>query len=109
MSDYLLAANGSVIRVVDGAAIPADPANADYQTYLAWVATGGVAAAAPANTAETNAPLLAQLDALDAKSVRAARAVAVALANGKTPDPTDLARLAAIEAQAATLRGQLVS
>ena len=32
----------SVRRLSDGAAIPFDPANTDYQEYLKWVAEGGV-------------------------------------------------------------------
>jgi len=30
----------SVIRTADGAYIPFDPANIDYQQYLAWLAEG---------------------------------------------------------------------
>ena len=32
----------SVNRLSDGASIPFDPANTDYQEYLKWVAEGGV-------------------------------------------------------------------
>jgi hypothetical protein len=32
----------SLTRLSDGASIPFDPANTDYQTYLKWVEEGGV-------------------------------------------------------------------
>ena len=39
---YRLTNSDSVLRLSDGAHIPADPANRDYAEYLAWVADGGV-------------------------------------------------------------------
>jgi hypothetical protein len=39
-SDYLGKPAQCVVRVADGACIPFDPANTDYQEYLRWLEAG---------------------------------------------------------------------
>ena len=41
MSEYKISQYpNQIIRIIDNAAIPFDPANTDYQQYLAWLAEG---------------------------------------------------------------------
>ena len=42
MKNFLTGADVCIRRIADGALIPPDLANTDYQAYLAWVAEGGV-------------------------------------------------------------------
>ena len=47
MSYTLILTSTSVTRDIDGAIIPNDPRNADWQTYQAWIAAGNVPNPAP--------------------------------------------------------------
>lgn len=65
---YRINPHGGVIRLGDGAAIPADPRNADWQEYLAWAAAGNAAQPEPLDDlkrrrrAEVEAELARRLD-----------------------------------------------
>ena len=69
---YKLTNTETIIRIADGASIPADPANSDYAEYLEWVADGNTATAADAipdptyqeNRVKEYPPIGDQLDAL---------------------------------------------
>ena len=50
IKDPMSQQDGSVQRLSDGAQIPFDPDNTDYQAYLAWVAEGNVPTPAEENT-----------------------------------------------------------
>lgn len=60
-------------------------------------------------TQQKNDAVYAQLDTIDAASVRPLRAVLNALQSNQTPNPTDVAKLALHDQQAAALRGTLIS
>jgi hypothetical protein len=54
MAAYQLTSSGtSIVREVDGAFIPTDPANADFQIYEAWLKAGNTPDPAPVPTPVT--------------------------------------------------------
>ena len=44
---YQLTTGESILRLADNAFIPPDPANTDYQAYLAWLEAGNTPEPAP--------------------------------------------------------------
>jgi hypothetical protein len=44
---YQLTQGDTILRIADNAFIPPDPANTDYQTYLAWLEDGNTPEPAP--------------------------------------------------------------
>lgn len=62
---YRLTPSSTIIRLADGASIPADPGNRDYQQYLADVAKGAtVEPADPVQEPVKQRDLAAEFDAL---------------------------------------------
>ncbi len=64
MTYTLIANSTSVTRDADDATIPADPRNADCQTYQAWLAAGNTPAPAPTPPAPVPSCQLWQLESV---------------------------------------------
>lgn len=55
MADYKLTNGTEIIRISDGAIIPPDVKNIDYQEYLSWVAAGNTPDPVPEPTLDEQA------------------------------------------------------
>ena len=66
---YKLTTTTTIIRILDGACIPNDPENGDYDEYLKWIANGNVPTPADPIPNPAIWVIDAKLAALDLKSI----------------------------------------
>ncbi|CCG07925.1 hypothetical protein [Pararhodospirillum photometricum] len=93
---------------MDGAAWGYDESGSLPVITLAWAVRSLTEAELLARARARRPEIVRRLHEIDAASIRPARAVAAALAQGSAPDPADVAKVAALDAEAQALRGQLV-
>lgn len=124
---YKINTSTSITRLIDGASIPADPANTDYAAYLQWLAAGNTPEPAdipPPPTALEQIRALEQAHDDDQRKLNRQAAIDTALtvacrspaAEGKTRDEVHAVYYATnrgyramvdLEAQITELRKQL--
>lgn len=97
MASYRLTSGNAVIRVSDGATIPDDPRNADWQAYQAWLAVPNtpdpyVAPPSPPVYIPT-ATVLSRRTLAEYTAIRQAAAAQLAGGNGQLEQWLDMARV----------------
>ena len=104
---YQLTNGTTIIRTIDGACIPADEGNADFQAYQVWLAAGNTPDPIPAPTSdEQKSDLLGQIAALESSSLmpRALRDIIL-----KDPANAAYTKTKALDDQITALREQIKS
>jgi hypothetical protein len=99
---YQLTDSTAIYRLDDGALIPADPENSDYQAYLAWCADGNAPEPAQGPSKEARINVLQGAYDLDLDKLNRAWLSAL-IADGEG----EIARQAVIKQQMADLETQL--
>ena len=94
---YKLTNTSTIIRLFDGASIPADPANTDYANYLAWLSEENTPE--PADVPDPRLAILNQIAELEASITQ--RRLREAILTG------DKTFIDSVDAQIAALRVQL--
>jgi hypothetical protein len=89
---YKLLLGAGVLRSTDGASIPADPGNLDYQAFLTWQAAGNVPQPA-------DPPIVIDLSDLNnAEKILKAACIYLGSLSGKTPAQVRAGILAVFQA-----------
>ena len=70
---YKLDRFGGIIREADGASIPKDPQNADYQQFKRWERAGGTVTKFVLTSTEVDRPIIEEIKALEIRQARAVR------------------------------------
>lgn len=65
MAEYKLTNNQTIIRMLDGAVIPPDTTNTDYQKYLVWLDESNTPD--PAQQPSTNETLITKIQLIETK------------------------------------------
>ncbi|SNT33850.1 hypothetical protein SAMN06265795_12654 [Noviherbaspirillum humi] len=63
---YKLTQTKAILRLSDGATIPAEPANTDYVAFLDWKAAGNMPE--PADVPDPNIAVLAEIDRIETEN-----------------------------------------
>jgi hypothetical protein len=110
---YKATTSTSFVRLADGACIPADPANVDYQGLLSWIEAGNTPEPADAPLPPNPLQKIADIEAANPVTHRMLRELTLSVAQiasavtGRAPEENKAVRdIHALEAEIAKLREQ---